>query len=153
MWLKISGSSVEPGSREDSWVCSESVFVNDFWFCSSLCAMKISACAIELCTGEDLWVCNESVSVNYFWFCSSLCGLRISASAVELCSREDFWVCSESVFVNYFWFCSSLYGWRFKLQPLNRVLVRISGSAGNHFSSMIFDSTVVYAPWRIQRQP
>jgi hypothetical protein len=25
------------------WVCSESVFVNDFWFCSCLCAMKISA--------------------------------------------------------------------------------------------------------------
>jgi hypothetical protein len=23
------------------WVCCESVFVNDFWFCSSLCGLKI----------------------------------------------------------------------------------------------------------------
>jgi hypothetical protein len=27
------------------WVCSDSVFVNDFWFRSSLCALKISGCA------------------------------------------------------------------------------------------------------------
>jgi hypothetical protein len=71
------------------WVCSESVFVNDFWFCSSLCAMKISASSIELCSGEDLWVCSESVFLNHFWFCSSLCGLKISAYAVERCSGEE----------------------------------------------------------------
>jgi hypothetical protein len=63
------------------------------------------------------------------------------------------WVCNESVFVNYFWFYSSLWGWRFQLQPLNRVLVRISGSAANQFSSMISDSAVVYEAWRFQLQP
>jgi hypothetical protein len=37
-------------------VCGESVFVNDFLFCSSLSGLKISASAVELCSGEDLWV-------------------------------------------------------------------------------------------------
>jgi hypothetical protein len=48
------------------WVCCESVFVNDFLFCSSLCAMQISASAVELCSGEGLWVYSESVFVNDF---------------------------------------------------------------------------------------
>jgi hypothetical protein len=30
------------------WVCIDSVFVNDFCFCSSLCGLKISASAVEL---------------------------------------------------------------------------------------------------------
>jgi hypothetical protein len=34
--MKISASVVEVCSGEDWWVCCESVFVNDFWFCSSL---------------------------------------------------------------------------------------------------------------------
>jgi hypothetical protein len=76
--------------------------------------------------------------------------LKISASAAESGSRDDFRVCSESVFVNDFWFCSSLCG---KLQPLNRVLVTISGSAANPFSSMISDSAVVYVAWRFQLLP
>jgi hypothetical protein len=63
------------------------------------------------------------------------------------------WVCTESVFVNYFWFYSSLCGWRFQLQPLNQVLVRISGSAANQFSSMISDSAVVFVPRRFQLLP
>jgi hypothetical protein len=54
------------------WVCSDSVFVNDFWFCSTLCALKIWASAAELACGVD------------FWVCSSLCALTISASTVEL---------------------------------------------------------------------
>jgi hypothetical protein len=33
------------------WISSESVFVNDFWFCLSLCAMKISASTTELYSG------------------------------------------------------------------------------------------------------
>jgi hypothetical protein len=115
--LKISASAVELCSGEDLWVCRESVFVNDFWFCSCLCGLKISASAVELCSGEDLRVCCESVFVNYFWFCSSLCGLKISASAVEPCSGEDCgsaanqfsWMISYSAVV--------YVAWRFQLLP------------------------------------
>jgi hypothetical protein len=64
--MQISASAAELCSGEDLWVYSESVFVNDFLFCSSLCGLKISASAVELCSGEDLWVCRESVFVNDF---------------------------------------------------------------------------------------
>jgi hypothetical protein len=65
-------------------VSIDSVFVNDFWFCSSLCVKKISPSAGELASGVDFRVCSDSVFVNDFCFCSSLCALKISASAVEL---------------------------------------------------------------------
>jgi hypothetical protein len=42
---------------------------------------------------------------------------------------------------------------RFQLQPENRVLVRISGSAPNQFSSMISDAAVVYVALRFQLVP
>ena len=45
---KISASAGELASGVDFGVCSDSVFVNDFCFCSSLCALKISASAVEL---------------------------------------------------------------------------------------------------------
>jgi hypothetical protein len=66
------------------WVCSDSVFVNDFWFCSTLCALKIWASAAELACGVDFWVWSDSIFVYDFYFCSSLCALMISASTVEL---------------------------------------------------------------------
>jgi hypothetical protein len=65
-------------------VSIDSVFVNNFWFGGSLCALKIWASAVELASGVDFRVCSDSVFVNDFCFCSSLCALKISASAVEL---------------------------------------------------------------------
>jgi hypothetical protein len=46
-------SVVELVSGDDFWVCSDVVFVNDFSFCSSLCALKISTPAVELGFDDD----------------------------------------------------------------------------------------------------
>jgi hypothetical protein len=88
--LKISTPAVELGFSDDFWVCGDAVFVNDFWFCSSLCAEKISLSVVELVSGDDFWVCNDVVFVNDFSFCSSLCALKISTPAVELGFSDDF---------------------------------------------------------------
>jgi len=87
-------------SGVDFRVCSDSVFVNDFWFCRSLCVKKISPSAVELGSGDDFRFCGDSVFVSDFWFCRSLWLLKISASAGELGSGDDFRVCSDLVFVN-----------------------------------------------------
>jgi hypothetical protein len=42
------------------------VFVNDFLFCSSVCALKISASAIEVVSGDYFSVRSDSVFVNDF---------------------------------------------------------------------------------------
>ena len=52
------------GSGVDFRVCSESVFVNDFRFCSSLCVKKISPSAVELGSGGDFQFCSDSVFVS-----------------------------------------------------------------------------------------
>jgi hypothetical protein len=59
-------SVVELVSGDDFWVYSDVVFVNDFGFCSSLCALRISAATAELVSDDDLWVCSNSVFVNDF---------------------------------------------------------------------------------------
>jgi hypothetical protein len=46
--LKIAASAAELDSGDDFPGWSDLVFVNDFWFCSSPCALKISASAVEL---------------------------------------------------------------------------------------------------------
>jgi hypothetical protein len=46
-------SVVELVSGDDFWVCSDVVFVNDFSFCNSLCALKISTPAVELGFDDD----------------------------------------------------------------------------------------------------
>jgi hypothetical protein len=43
--VKISVSVVELVSGDDFLVCSDVVFVKDFWFCSNLGALKISPSA------------------------------------------------------------------------------------------------------------
>jgi hypothetical protein len=47
-------------------VYSDSVFVNDFWFCSSLCVKKISPSAVELGSGDDFRFCSDSVFISDF---------------------------------------------------------------------------------------
>jgi hypothetical protein len=64
--MKISVSTAELCSGEDLWASSESVFVNDYFFCSSLCGLKISASAAEPGSREDFRACSESVFVNDF---------------------------------------------------------------------------------------
>jgi hypothetical protein len=54
------------GSGVDFHVCSDSVFVNDFSFSSSLCEVKISTPAVELGFSDDFWVCSDAVFVNDF---------------------------------------------------------------------------------------
>ena len=77
--LKISTPAVELGFSDDFLVCSDAIFVNYLWFCSSLCTLKIWAAPAELVFGEHLWVCSDSVFVNVLWSCSSLCVVKISA--------------------------------------------------------------------------
>jgi hypothetical protein len=57
----ISASAVELGSGDDFSVFTDSVFVNDFSFCSSPYAVKISVSAVKLVSGDDFWVCNDIV--------------------------------------------------------------------------------------------
>ena len=45
--MDFSGTA-ELVSGDDLWVCIDSIFVNDFCFCSILCGLKISASAVEL---------------------------------------------------------------------------------------------------------
>jgi hypothetical protein len=46
-------SAVEQVSDDDFWVCIDSVFVTDFWFCSILFALKITASVVEPGSGDD----------------------------------------------------------------------------------------------------
>jgi hypothetical protein len=45
--------AVELGCVNDFWVDNDSIFIIDFWDCSSLCAMMISALVIELGCFDD----------------------------------------------------------------------------------------------------
>jgi hypothetical protein len=158
------------------WVCSDSVFVNDFWFCSSLCALKIWASAGELASGDDFRVSSDSVFVNDFWFWSSICALKISASAVELGFGDDFRFCSDSVFISDFWFCRSLGVLKISasagelgsgdVNTQRKIYIYLERerwwwmlfslpmqkSAATQFSLMISVSAVVYARWRFELQ-
>jgi len=46
-------SALELASGDDFSVCNDTVFVKDFWFCSSLYTVKISVSAVELVSGDD----------------------------------------------------------------------------------------------------
>ena len=106
-------------------------------------------------TGFRWWfmVWRDLVFVNDLWFSCSPWALKISRSAVELGSGDDFWVLRDAVFVNHFWFWRSLWAQMIQRQPWNWVPVMISRSGGTPFSSMIYESDVVFGRWRSQRQP
>ena len=53
-------------SGDDFLVRSDSIFVNDFWFCSSLYAMKISMLVVALGSYDDFWFDTYLVFVNDF---------------------------------------------------------------------------------------
>jgi hypothetical protein len=70
--------------------------------------------------------------------------MKIPVSVVELGSGDDFWVCSDVVFVNDFSFCSSLCAQKISASVVELDPVLISGCAATQFSSIIYDSALVY---------
>jgi len=54
------------GFKDDFWIGSNSVFINDFFVRSSLGALKILAPTVDLGSNDDLYIGNESFFINDF---------------------------------------------------------------------------------------